>query len=78
MGSSLQNVSFILLKKDAIADSAESTLSLSESALSECHGICAAGSTIFQIRWKMMRILINHADKTINIPTACSTYFPSL
>jgi len=25
----------------------------------------------------MMQILINHADKTINIPTACSAYFLS-
>lgn len=52
--------------------------SLSESALSECHYICAAGSTVFQISQKMIQILINHADKTINIPTACSTYYLSL
>lgn len=52
--------------------------SSSESALRECHLICAAGRTVLQIRWKMMQILINHADKTINIPTACSTYYLSL
>lgn len=52
--------------------------SSSESALRECHLICAAGRTVPQIRWKMMQILINHADKTISIPTACSTYYLSL
>lgn len=52
--------------------------SLSESALSERHCICAAGSTVFQISRKMIQILINHADKTINIPTARSAYYFSL
>lgn len=52
--------------------------SSSESALRECHLIRAAGRTVLQIRWKMMQILINDADKTINIPTSCSTYYLSL
>lgn len=52
--------------------------SSSESALRECHLLCAAGRTVLQIRWKTMQILINHADKTINIPMACSTNYLSL
>lgn len=39
--------------------------SSSESALSECHGICAAGSTIFQIWWKTIQILMTMQTKLL-------------
>lgn len=70
-GQQVQTSSFTLLLKIFLILQ-DLHYSSSESALRECHLIYAAGA-----RWKMMQIVINHEDNTINIPTACPTYYLS-